>query len=143
MIDQVRVWQWLVVGQGVAVAGWLLRDNLGCELGSILSGEKLGIGRVLSEIGFFWCFVFLDFLDFLDFGFFGVAPDDRPGAWQWQWLVVAEGVAVAGWQWVENLGCELGSILSGEKLMIGGILSEIWRFHMKLYILTQIYSHLS
>jgi hypothetical protein len=62
------------------VARWLLRDKHGCDVGSILSGEKLGIGRVLSEIGFFWCFVFLDFLDF---GFFGDAPDDRPGAWQW------------------------------------------------------------
>jgi hypothetical protein len=50
MIDQVRVWQWLVVAEGVAVAGWMLRDKHGCELGIILSGEKSKIGCILSEI---------------------------------------------------------------------------------------------
>jgi hypothetical protein len=73
------------VAEGVAVARWLLRDNLGCELGIILSGEKLGIGRVLTELGV-WSFLF-----FWNFGFWGFwdAPDDRPGT----------GVAVAGSGW--------------------------------------------
>jgi hypothetical protein len=73
------------------------------------------------------------FLNFWILGFFKKnAPDDRPGAWQW--LVVAEGVAVAGWQWVENLGCELGSILSGEKSEIGRVLTELGRLEFFVFL---------
>jgi hypothetical protein len=47
------------------VAGWLLRDNLGCDVGSILSGEKSEIGCILTEL---WRFGY--FFEFLDFGVF-------------------------------------------------------------------------
>jgi hypothetical protein len=39
-------------------------------------------------------------------------------------VVVAQRVAVAGWQWVGWTGFELGIILSGDKLMIESLLSE-------------------
>jgi hypothetical protein len=56
------------------VARWLLRDNLGCDVGSILSGEKSEIRCLLTEL---WCFGFFFFLDFG--AFLKNAPDDRPG----------------------------------------------------------------